>query len=774
MTRQSNSYVYTTPRHNRYLIFVSDSITEENLRTLFSASLRIWGGRYNPIIPVKDGVISEEWLAIARHYDPDFIYYHPDVDLEYIKSLHVFAPAEYQELRRDGRYHLPGVNVHSLLHDTIRGDSYFKGPLSVMQSSGFYNLEIPAKHFYSLNLGLADLFLGEDKYVMKYKQLNIDKSNFEKINRKIYETDPFFKSMLSAIYLNTNYYRSISTTSLDNFELVVYEEDNYFDDLLYFWNRQLYIEPNHYSLSQVVVSCSELDILLETSDFEALLAALDKKWKTKVTSLTLNLSKLKEIRDKVQSKCKSVSISHYAISDFPFKVDNCYSTKLINFKASKNVILGQKGYLKFPELNLNTNFKSFDGSYVIDLAIEREGESQKRMIKFPYYTSLFHLVCRTDCRINKDHNVSVFVDQEQIGIEIRIPSDADIFQSLLAYRSIQKEHIKMPLERSYLSAAGQKLSALVRLFDNDWANVASFLEEKFWIDIFRSHSDLGKNSITSGKGTFSFRDVFDERKGLYKKHSYVLQKGRLPEEGDMKEDPALAERNLERYLEDDNEYHLTRDLQYLVETNGLFIGMKVKCHHCGSKKWYSLEELNAKIACKGCYNEAIPHIESPLYYRVSDVIRNNLVSDYSSDKNEFDGNYFVLRALISLRNDHKWCRSSFIWSPPMEIRIAGKHPRTTDIDILALQDGKLIMGEVKARAGLFTKKDIDNLIWIGKNLLPDVIILAYQSGRLGEQIQKIKNAIGRPECEVIDFKIGNSYYKFGGLFGIDGSMEIQE
>ena len=145
-------------------------------------------------------------------------------------------------------------------------------------------------------------------------------------------------------------------------------------------------------------------------------------------------------------------------------------------------------------------------------------------------------------------------------------------------------------------------------------------------------------------------------------------------------------------------------LQIIIKKKGLFIGMKVRCNFCGANKWYSLAELKEVIDCKGCFNQIIPGIKSPIYYKLSETIISNLLSDQTKNKKTFDGNYIVIRTLHSLKNDYSNCYSSFIWVPPTEIVYQlGDDKNVTDIDIIAIQDGKLVLGEAKNNEGIQQK-----------------------------------------------------------------------
>ena len=213
-------------------------------------------------------------------------------------------------------------------------------------------------------------------------------------------------------------------------------------------------------------------------------------------------------------------------------------------------------------------------------------------------------------------------------------------------------------------------------------------------------------------------------------------------------------------------------LQYLIDKQAVFIGSKVKCDHCGTNKWYSYADLNSKVACKGCGTMITPQMETPLYYRFSEVITGNILSDTTRNVKDFDGNYMVLRALMWLKRDWRNCSQSFLFCPPMDYRT--NRGRRSDIDILAIQDGRFVLGEAKNRASEFNRTEIEALAWLGNHFKPDKLILAYNEGRLPQQkIHQLKSLL-TVDCEIEDYKADEPYYNFRGVFGQPRSNNDQD
>ena len=67
--------VITKARHLRYIYFVREGYESDKLYDLLWVNQNLWGGRLNPIVPVLNGVITEQWKDVIRHHDPDYILY---------------------------------------------------------------------------------------------------------------------------------------------------------------------------------------------------------------------------------------------------------------------------------------------------------------------------------------------------------------------------------------------------------------------------------------------------------------------------------------------------------------------------------------------------------------------------------------------------------------------------------------------------------------------------------------------------------------------------
>ena|ERR1035437_3102315 len=117
MEKSLNQFQITSrPRHLRYVYFVSENYPYGKMLDLICKNQKIWGGRYNPIIPVKENIISERYINLLKYYDPDYVFYTNDINPEIIKRLQIFNPCGYFNLDKEPRQEdILGVDASYLL-----------------------------------------------------------------------------------------------------------------------------------------------------------------------------------------------------------------------------------------------------------------------------------------------------------------------------------------------------------------------------------------------------------------------------------------------------------------------------------------------------------------------------------------------------------------------------------------------------------------------------------------------------------------------------------
>jgi hypothetical protein len=186
-------------------------------------------------------------------------------------------------------------------------------------------------------------------------------------------------------------------------------------------------------------------------------------------------------------------------------------------------------------------------------------------------------------------------------------------------------------------------------------------------------------------------------------------------------------------------------------------GYVLKCTHCANTSWYSLADITEAFICIRCRRsgeisgETLGHqppnsrYEPILYYRLNELF-------YQFWKN----NGFVTILTLAKLNDGS--ESSFIFLPEVEFWKEGKTDKPDfELDILAIRDGHLYMGEAKldgngGRGNRLEPKLIKQLIYFGKKVPLRGMVFASLSDRWPQEFMDLLASSGaRQTYEVLNF-----------------------
>ncbi len=188
---ENHFQIISHPRYLRFIYFINANYTHENLLSLILANQKLWGGGYNPIIPVDNNTIPEKYYRILEYYDPDYIIYSKDIDIEVLKKIPFFNPEGYYPI--DEMQMMDGVDCHHLLNlFNIKGQ--------VILADGLMNFINPLLDYYQINFGLRKNAFQMDKTLTRNSdQTLINKDTFKDLNKIICERSPYRLSNLSRL-----------------------------------------------------------------------------------------------------------------------------------------------------------------------------------------------------------------------------------------------------------------------------------------------------------------------------------------------------------------------------------------------------------------------------------------------------------------------------------------------------------------------------------------------------------------------------------------------
>jgi hypothetical protein len=731
--------ISSSPRHLRYVYFVKSDIDHEKLVSLIVRNHNMWGGRYNPIVPVKNGVISERYIQMLSHLDPDYVVFEEGIDVDSIKRLRIFSPAKYVPLNDS----VPvGVNVNCL-------HSYSQRTLAAKKLVYVGSEKTPKAYtdFTKINLGVGSETTWGGVFEAHFEP-NIIVLNGEEVNswfELLFVHQPISMLQPSTKRAYVNLFRPKDFSYEKRLEIVVSKDTSSVSDLLYFWNRKLFKDQ-----SVVFLTLDQLKFFLKDSYFQKAIV----KWTwydvCRFVSSSLTPDELKRLLNgTIDEIMKSKQVEFSSMEEFPFEVlDSSYIYESSHRKTMTTQLLNSSKGLYFSP---KPDFDTGNGVYAIDTKIRNFEYSFHSEVLYPSTTETRYIFDQVDGRVNRGRNLTIYTNGDwtkDLISNITVPSFDKLIRQLIVLPVIDGERT----ENDNVGIIGpndtsDKLLAFLKIFESQFSVIDDFLSDVFWVDVFKSLS-LSKSPVGDSLKFCELKEraiKFLTRKGI------KLEK---------KEQGPYNHENMDLGLRD--------TLEELCLYRVFFKGFTIKCNNCSSYHWYSLDEVGSSMKCKGCQELLDVPVEPAFSYQLNKLVKNNF---YEANGNS-DGNLTVIRTLISLYNrSHR----SFNYSPQINLYTRENYRSPIgDLDIVCLSDGKLIIGEAKHNSSEFkadSNKCLKTLVLVAKSIRPDTIVLSCSidtSGRIEKAKQGLIHLFEKwpytPEIATIvldkpsDFHVGGHRY----------------
>ncbi len=696
--------ITSRPRHLRYVFFVDENYPYETLLSLVHVNQKIWGGRFNPIVPVKDNIITDRWKEILKFYDPDFVFYSKEIDPEIIKRLRIFNPCDYYNLDdQPRREDISGVNGFYFL-------SEFHAKSRIILTAETWKTESPLLPYYKTNFGFETSLIHHEVELSKdFDRKIVGEKEFASLNKLIGELRPINQAHLSRRNLNTSILRSKNYTGNYHFEIVIAKDKSSNADLFYFWNRMLFELRNI-----LYVTVEELNLLCDDEFFGQVLYDMDWDNSILVTSQSLAKEEVQEIIDNKLRKTKANRrFENGREESFPFEVQDAHGLFERNYGEVSTVqtLHSKNGLFHLPKLSFVNKVDFYPQGWALDIQIKQIGDNYQNEFALPLTTDTQYIVKGIKGRINRRRNISVIIHNQQTTsdtLEINIPEFKYLLRQLTSRPVIHGETKDTKYIDSGPHDDSNKLSAFLKTFNYDFTAIDDFFTDKFWVTIFEELSTSNKAVGDS----ILFEEV------LTKCRPELAAKGIVELDANGK----LAGKKGETFINEENlELGLKSTIKELCDYRVFLKGFNLKCRHCSSQFWYHINEVKETVSCKGCLEDFHFPVEPKFAYKLNDLIKNNI---YQASGLR-DGNLTVIRTLVSM---HRRSHQSFHYSPQLNFydNYHSKDP-CAELDIACLSEGQFIIGEAKHDSKAFSSesnKTLHSLAEVAKAIRPDKIILS--------------------------------------------------
>ncbi len=794
MSEEQESFLVFTRNRPMRVAFVVDVLEIAafgNVASLIESMSKKWGGRFYQLIPAQNGRIKKEWLEYLAEYDPDEIIVYPELSQATLKALNDKTnPISIMRGQRFNYIESLNLDPVDILPDANSTAALWRNPIQSPAIIYFqfneYEPTLPEhiRNFITLNVGkmsddlahrlavessnLQITALPSDTEEQFLEGMNV----LEEWNRRIY---PAEYAMLPGILYE-------SERENDSNQMSVFIGDTAMD-LIYYWNSAL--------LSPEWLSTKKNCIWLPTNFLEddRLLNSV-KQWIYRISPQENSNSDVKNI--KVQSGSVRLSkLDSYAQKlregqSLFCSTSRLSSPKSINYGHRISIaedmesfsVSGSSFTINVPSIELMQGGMGGQ-SWMADVFIEAKDDNPYRQpakefwTQYPRDNNLALLLTgrTTASRINRDSMLSVPVNRSKDSrrLKIEIPDSNALLQSMLLgernsihYNGDLRTGLsKRPFQRIAYSNAGVSLRGAISLFDG-LQTATNFFASRFWRDTFMTLA--GSNPVGDPGSREGLRNRI--RKSLKKVHQPPSEKDvdawtstvityskNLTQMTDTKpfsffqsildEEIARLQVTDRREIEDANE-RLKDRLSWLIASKIFSPGIFHKCRNCGLKQWYPIDSISAENECIGCRYTFWLKAEEEWWYRLNSLIASE------------GGIYNQVPLIMALGEIYNQSKSSFDYFMPVDVFLSYNGSPLTDLDVVAIQDGQLVIGEVKNSVGLFNDDEIEKLAKAAKRIRPYKVVLFSPDAE--------DNAVTQTFVSNLKAKIGLSEIKVEWLF----------
>lgn len=766
--------IYVDKRHIKIAFLLNKRNRNINriFDNIFDYNIFKWGGRFNPIILTDNKNISEKAWDFLLNYDPDFIQTFSDLNKKTVEKIDNFlSPIFVKKESKNISLNIDPVSIaptfRNLKKISLSFDNNFK--LAVFD----FDRKTPDYiiKFIKYNFGLIP------------KDSSFLKRNIGAGNKKIYkiktlkdlgvfldESGEFRSDIVFPIQLcsiNATFKDPEYNSDYEKFEVITGDK---IDNLIYYWNRNFFVKD---WLRTRITSLWLPTKIAENKELSGSLSKFIKRYANltgndnqrgvRFVSFDLSSNSLKSLKKKL---CSQIYLPTFEIEFKDFQTPNYKDYNFYHFNSAKmDLYKGRSNQeeivLSEPDIEQGVMAGQH---WFADIRIQFRPERFTHIIgkdfwwKLPNRNILAHqMIGNKPSRINRSGYFSVLMkrscssifveNQNENLLEIKILEDEDIIRLLCFQkfspifnrdlRSIKKITQYTNLNVS-ISSNGKNLNGLIGLFDG-LSNAHNIFSKRYWRRMFDEISK--KEKILNDQQIQIVENKLKKTGGAKKATEYLsnLLEGILNNErffpynyfkkearkelNDFNKKGKTGEKGFKF-----NEGDFKRAIQYLIEQEVLIMGISPHCPICGTKNWFSVDEIKKDLKCAGCNNIFHLKTEERWFYRLNSLVKNCHV---------FQG---LVPVVITLGELLDRCNACFIYTVSLDIYKKRKKKPITDLDVVCIRDGKFIIGEIKQSSKGFQDKDFEAMKYVAKKIKPDVVLFSSMDIKPKKRVlSKIEN-----------------------------------
>lgn len=780
-------FIVVQHRPRRVAFFVDvDESSDALFDEIVDFNVSSWGGRYNPVIPVLSGQVTERYWQLLKLVNPDILYAYCDLPTEVIKRIALdLRPLDV--LRHNSSLQSP----HSPFGVRIREQATVVPVLKrVMEQFPVWARKpepaVPVFGYNTANLSsfIRRNFGGNTHYVYWCRDHRIPSA----------ELPPDDKEVMKAFTNNHNLVLPISicaegprklkaSTAVQGFALTLCYGTSP-------WNFVEYWNLAHFEgeVPAVNKSLSEMWIqpaLLEDRPFyEAFIELIRRRMFVSEHQHYLRLISYDEpegrLREVTKRICEDFKWNMYPgapVVGTKGELPAFEPRRVIGFLRPGSTQPRSKqvsGSSSFLELNPPADAPhDRDERWIAEFAVENSGQERYFANKTAWWklpqkdrvAALF--VPNSSCRVGNDYLISTEVSGEQEGVMLNTPDLKSLFATLVlpaeapawAQRLDPAMHVNIG-RTLYIrtSDKGMYARGVLGLFES-LQEAAYVFDHNFWRGVIESLSspvaseqtrnkvrkDLQRIGIDTLKTTSGLEQIVDEVldtagriqrpthyinfNTLFARYwDYVKALQKEEQFQEIRENNPTESEPSDQTIRASARANLRNMLSELTARKLFLQGAEIQCDHCLTSLWYHVDDLRSVVTCRGCRKDLNLPAEIPWSYALNELVV-SAVRDH--------GVAPVIRTAFRLFERSREC---FCFLPGIEIRDYNTNPETQicELDLVWIRDGEFGISEIKRTPKKFSVGE--GLKMILNAALPDRFLLVSTSGT-ESQMQEVCLAV---------------------------------
>lgn len=787
--------IYARPRPRRMAFLVdADTCPSEQLDAIVEASLRMWGGRYNPVIPVQAGIVDDGYWDLLVFSDPDVIYTYVDLPADLLAKIdRQICPLQVKRhperaLQETPPFYRPyHANdqatcmslVPRLLSDR---EGIFYGPHGPQLMLHRTRSDWPARSFALRNFGILQEDPGFRGYVEDRRAFPItnDRTDTQLLLELANTRNVIFPFQL-AEYLSGF---PEPANELGEEYCVVIGDD--IPAWLYLWNRIFLLRPH--LRREWNVLCLPPNRLTDDAfrvAANAFLRTYARDYGGGPTNIQIFYSNCPESEaNEFAQQLLDGIYGPRAVHRLPIGYPNVVAPPNAFETFEEPATLYRRRLPVYPQQATgtpclvqipDTAIRGVDGRWMLDLKIEYRPErfsytNQHYWWQLPKILGItYHFARNRPGRVSDEGVISLDAGQET-NFEIQIPGDSVILWHLIAgaRRPGFTDDIRPGEPPRFVevppSDKGRYNRGVIGLFGNLF-QAGRFFGNQYWRSIFeflsrrelqRENEMLSnlKNRIRKNRQVI-INQLSKADEASLEWHARLIVGVAREQHFEGQEvsflsllDRLIVQREVFAWAHMDRHWEpsaerakedLTNVLQFLTDSQVFFQGVRISCTHCGSTFWYQVSELDQRLLCMGCRTGISLPVNAVWFYRLNNLVRNAIA---------LHGCIPVVSALAELESD---ARTSFIFAPGLALYAQGGSRPSAELDIVCIRDGKFVIGEVKTAATEFSEGDLETLADNARSLQPHIVTIAAFHGdqsRMSRHCDFLRNQLRDTGIEI--------------------------